>query len=133
MAAELITAAMALSDALARENAALTALDLARAAAMLGEKMAAAAAFSAAVQRARKLGETHFEQRERVKQVGTLLRDLSEENRRLLERAIFVQGRVLATIAKALPKGQAAAPRYGAAGTLTNARQTQAMTLSARA
>ena len=133
MDAELITTATALSDALARENAALTALDLARAAAMLDEKMAAAAAFSAAVQRARQLGETHSDQREQIRHVGTRLRDLSAENRRLLERAIFVQGSVLATIARALPKGQLAAPRYGAAGTLTNPRHTQAMALSARA
>jgi len=34
-----------------------------------------------------------------------------------------VQGRVLASIAKALPKVLAPAPRYGASGYLTNARR----------
>ncbi|MBC7801937.1 MAG: hypothetical protein H7Z10_15065, partial [Gemmatimonadaceae bacterium] len=43
------------------------------------------------------------------------LRDLAEENRTLLERAIAVQGRVLDLVARAARQG-AGANRYGAGG-----------------
>ena len=122
-----LAAAMRLADLLAEENAALTALDLPRAGALLGAKTAALEDFTAALQAAT------APRGDSARQVAERLRVLGEANRRLLERAIHVQGRVLASIAKALPKALATAPRYGAGGSLTAAPQMRAFTLSARA
>ncbi len=129
----LIEAAEALAEALAEENAALTALDLARAAGMLARKSAAAAAFAAAVERARHAGGLLADQQRSAALAGTRLRELGAENRRLLEHGLHLQGRVLAAIAKALPKATGGPPRYGASGSLTQARRVQPITLSARA
>ncbi|MDA8253872.1 MAG: hypothetical protein M0Z28_32510 [Rhodospirillales bacterium] len=102
-----IAAAVALADTLARENAALAALDLAGAAAMLDAKQAAAAAFAAAQATPAAPDAAH-------QRLAAQLRDLADENRRLLERAIRVQGRVLEVVARALPKPPGR--RYGATG-----------------
>lgn len=128
----LIAAAEALAATLARENAALSALDLAGAAALLGEKSHAAAAFAAALRAAPPATALAGGQRRIAEQLAGRLRDLATDNRRLLERAIFVQGRVLGTIARALPKA-AIAPRYGARGVLTQAGSARPYSLSARA
>lgn len=108
MSHRLIEAATALADALDRENAALVALDLAGAAALLEAKQAAADAFAAA--------QTAMSTPAPPRDLAERLRDLADANRRLLERAIRVQGRVLAMVAQALPKPPA--PRYGATGML---------------
>ncbi len=107
----LIEAAVALADTLMRENAALLAQDLAGAAAMLERKQAVAAAFAAA-QAEDTAPDAADADRQRL---AAQLRDLAAENRRLLEQAIRVQGRVIGII------GRAAAPkptvaRYGATG-----------------
>ena len=107
----LIEAAVALADTLMRENAALLAQDLAGAAAMLERKQAAAAAFAAA-QAEDTAPDAADADRQRL---AARLRDLAAENRRLLEQAIRVQGRVIGII------GRAAAPKppvagYGATG-----------------
>lgn len=108
MSTTLTTAAAALADVLAQENAALAALDLAAAAALLEAKQAAAEAFAAAqAEDAPPLDG---------RDLAVRLRELAAQNRQLLERAIRVQRRVLGIIAKALPPP--AAPRYGASGTL---------------
>lgn len=133
MEPDLIAAAAALAETLARENAALTALDLAKAGGFLAEKSAAATALAQAVQRTRQSGGLSAAQRPQAERLGARLRELGEENRRLLERAIHVQGRVLASIAKALPRAQGTAARYGASGHLTGARRVQAIAFSARA
>jgi gamma-glutamyltranspeptidase len=126
MTNELIAAAARLADALRAENEALAALDLKRAAAMLPEKTEAAAAFTA-------LGNAMRPGQEpEARDLAARLRDLAEENRRLLERAIAVQGRVLETIASAA-RAQASAPRYGARGALAPDRKAAAFALSARA
>ena len=91
--------AAALADLLARENAALAALDFARATALLGEKQAATAAFAPSA--------------DDVPADVARLRGLIEENRRLLEHAIRVQGRVLGMVARALCSQP---PCYGAGG-----------------
>ena len=64
------------------------------------------------------------------------LGDLSSENKRLLERALVVQGRVIASLARAVPRARAAIAgvrNYSADGRLTAARAGGAMALSARA
>lgn len=106
----LIEAAVALSDTLMRENAALLVHDLAAAAAMLERKQAAAAAFEAA----QALAEPPAPDPDRQR-LATQLRDLAAENRRLLERAIRVQGRVIGIVARAVTP-QPAVARYGATG-----------------
>ncbi len=131
MTPELITAVGRLADTLARENAALDALDLARAAGMLAEKNAAIAALSAAEGQAQRTGPYMLagRQREEVVRQAERLRALAEENKRLLERAIAVQGRVIGTIAAG---ARPAAQLYGAKGGLHRG-SAAAIALSSRA
>lgn len=133
MTGSLLPAAEALAATLARENAALSALDLARAAGLLAEKTAAAAAFAAAVESTRKTGGIPAAEQAQAAALAEQLSSLGEGNRLLLEQALHVQGRVLDTIARALPKAMPAAPRYGAAGKLTGQPRMQAVAFSAHA
>ena len=130
----LIAASVDLATVLARENAALQALDLSRAAAMLGDKQKAAAAFLAAQSSpgAPPMPMSHG-QREAAMAAAARLRDLAEENRRLLERAMQVQSRVIGTVAKAVPRRLAEqAPRYAAGGVSARPARMPAFALSAR-
>jgi len=124
MSDTLFAATTRLADLLAQENAALAALDLPRAAALLGEKQDAARSFAAA-QQAAAAGAT-------ASPVAARLRDLAEQNRRLLERGIAIQGEVIGLIAAALPK-TAGPPRYAATGAPARGGRPVAFTLSARA
>jgi hypothetical protein len=126
---DLTAAATLLAAVLARENAALAALDLAGAAGMLAEKQRAAQALLDARPPANPAGTAPAAA---VAGLASRLRALAEENRRLLERAITVQGRILGMIARAVPvSGQ---PRcYGATGALASGRRAAPFTLSARA
>jgi hypothetical protein len=127
MSREVITAAGVLADLLMAENAALTALDLPRAAAMLGDKQRAAAGF-VAVQDS-PIVAAHREAAERLAQH---LRSLAAENRMLLERAIAVQGRVIGVIARAA--ASVVAPSgYGARGRSCHTGRPAAYALAARA
>jgi hypothetical protein len=136
MMRKLIVASVALADTLAQENAALLALDLPRAASLLTVKTEAVAAFTDAQRHSAAtgaaMGALDAEHRRLAEQVGARLRDLAEENRRLLDRAIHTQGRVLAMIAKALPTVLTRTPRYGVSGNLANGQRVQAVALSAR-
>lgn len=131
MTPELIDAVGRLADTLARENAALGALDLAGAAGMLAEKNAAIAAFNAANDQARRTGPYMVAGRQRAETLkqAERLRDLAAKNKRLLERAIAVQGRVIGTI---VASAKPAAQRYGAKGDPYRA-SPGAMALSSRA
>jgi hypothetical protein len=127
MSQELIAAARLLGDMLAEENAALTALDLPRAASMLADKQRAVAGFLAAcdAKRTAALNTT-------IAPLVQRLQSLSEENRALLERAIAVQRRVIGIVVRAAAP-RVAASGYSAHGTLgQNARPT-AFALCARA
>ena len=114
-------AAEALAGVLAEENAALGSLDFQTAVGLLGQKRAAVARLETAApameaQPARALlGRLH---------------GLAMENRRLLERALRVQSRVIAIVAGALPIPPPAS--YGRNGATTSARATS-VALSARA
>ena len=137
MKPEMITAAEALADTLERENAALAAMDLAGAAALYPSKDAATTTFVAAQQR---LGDTmasalDAEQQRLARHLTDRLRALAEENRRLLEQAIQVQGHVVGTIARAVSQmaPRAQAPRYGARGAMAETRRLPPVMLSARA
>jgi hypothetical protein len=96
-----------LSALLAEENAALEAMDFARAGGLLAPKHAAADALAAAW-RAAEPGAVAVEG---LSQLGRL----AEENRQLLKRAMRVQSRVLDLVAKAA-RGSSGTQRYGAEG-----------------
>lgn len=117
MTPELIEAVGRLADTIARENAALGALNLPLAARMLAEKTAAIAAFNAADNVAKRTGPYMLagRQREETVKQAERLRVLAEENKVLLERALAVQGRVIGTV---VTGAQPAAQRYGARGGL---------------
>ena len=89
MSKDPIAAAAALAETLEAENAALAALDLPRAAGLLGEKQRAVAEFAEA------------EPNPAADRMARRLRALALENKRLLERAIAVQGRVIGVVAQA--------------------------------
>ncbi len=93
-------AALELEAVLIAENDALERHDADAAVALLPRKLAAARALSP-----EHVGD----------ELGARLRDLSARNQRLLERALHVQGEIVAMVvsaAKSVPAG----PRYGAAG-----------------
>ncbi|MGH7188429.1 MAG: hypothetical protein ACREF0_04495 [Acetobacteraceae bacterium] len=127
---DLIDAAMALADTLARENEALTRLDLARAAAMLGAKRRAAADFEQA--RTKSAGAHAPSQPRLMQSVEHELAALAEENRVLLARAIGVQKRVIGTVAAALPRAPAGGG-YRADGALAKGGKMPAFALLERA
>jgi hypothetical protein len=134
MTPELMRAATALSDALARENLALAAVDFVAAASMLDAKRAAAGHF--AIAHARQVASGGNNPGAAPREIAAIARRLSElatENKTLLERAIAAQRRVIGSIAKAAPKAMARAPRYDRKGTLTDARSPVPVALSSRA
>ena len=114
-------AAEALACVLAEENAALSALDFAGAVALLPRKREAVARFEAVPADA-EVGP--------ARAVLERIHAGAAENKRLLERALRVQSRVIGIIAGALPLARPA--RYGRNGATTTARATP-VALSARA
>jgi len=127
MTGSLPHAAAVLADILARENEALTALDLVAAAALLAAKTRATEALASTHARHAAAGRTA------PLAFAPALRDLAAENRRLLERALAVQGQVLDIIAQAVPRASAYAPRYGNAGALVGATQALPVAIAASA
>ncbi len=115
MTPPLIAAALHLTATLAAENTALSKMDLAGAASLLAEKTAAAAAFSAA--QAAGKGPPRMAVPPGLHKIAANLQQVAEENRRLLERAIAVQSRVIGTLAQAARTADAT-PRYGSSGLL---------------
>ena len=99
MMQSLITAGQRLAEALAEENEALARLDLLRAAKLADAKIRASEAFSAAHVAVHRTGARIADetQREETEQLSLRLKDLSDENRRLLERAIALQAKVIET------------------------------------
>jgi hypothetical protein len=133
MRTPLIAAAQRLAEALRAENEALAQLDLARAAALAPAKRQATDAFAAAHEAAMRLGPLPGDlDRGRAEELAGRLRDLGTENRKLLERAIALQARVIETIAGAA--APAAGPgTYGARGLRDAPRGTAPLSLAARA
>src|SRR5690242_4931139 len=103
MSPEVIAAAVRLADTLAHESRALTAMDLAHAASLVDEKTRAMDAFLAAQALTRANGHvSHGAGRDaEAEQLAARLSELARENRRLLEHAIAVQGRVIGIVARA--------------------------------
>ncbi len=123
MTPDLLAVTLRLAEALAAENAALLALNLPRAASMLADKQAALAAFNAA----KRGGATT----PALRQAAEQLRAAADENRRLLERAITVQTRVIGIVAQAARAANPAPARYGRNGAYA-ARPASGWALSAR-
>lgn len=137
MKPDLIEAGAMLADMLERENAALAAMDLPSAAALFPAKDAAASAFAGAEAALRDgmAAALTAEQQRLARALAERLRDLAELNRRLLERAINVQGHVLGTIARAVAQTpqRAQPPRYGANGAVARAGGQPPVVLWSRA
>lgn len=129
----LLNAGLRLAEALREENEALARLDLSRATTLATAKLQASDRFSAAFGAAMKTGgSAQGELRGAAEKLAARLRDLSEENRQLLERAIGLQSRVIETIAgAAIPASRPIT--YGGMGQRAMARQTPALALAARA
>ncbi len=133
MMQSLIIAGTRLAEALRAENEALSRLDLLRAATLADAKMRASDAFAAAFAATARTGaKAQGAERATADALSSRLKDLGEENRRLLERAISVQSRVIESIAgAALPRAQPAT--YGGAGFRAPPRHTPSLALAARA
>jgi flagellar biosynthesis/type III secretory pathway chaperone len=86
-------AGSALAETLEAENSALTSLDLPKVGAMLARKQRALADLAAA-----KANKTSHDAADRM---ARRLQALALENKRLLERAITAQGRVIEVVARA--------------------------------
>lgn len=129
----LLNAGQSLAEALREENEALAKLDLSRAATLATAKLQASDAFAAAYGAATRTGSTaQGNLRQAAETLALRLRNLTDENRRLLERAIALQSRVIETIAgAALPASRPAT--YGGMGYRAMPRQTPSLALAARA
>jgi len=129
----LLHAAQHLAEALREENEALARLDLTRAATLATAKVQASDAFAAAYGAATRTGSTaQGALRVQADLLASRLRDLTEENRRLLEHAITLQSRVIETIAgAAIPASRPTT--YGGLGQRALPRQAPSLALIARA
>lgn len=132
----LIAAAVRLADVLTRENAALERLDLSGAGALLDAKTAALGAFVAAQtsQAERRTARSHAPaaaQAER-RALAERLGDLAATNKRLLEHAIAVQGRVVGMVVRASARQPAAGARYGQPGMRSAPIQGEAIAISTK-
>ena len=127
----LIEAANELAETLSTENEHLAAMDLAQAVTVLKDKQRTMAAFESAQARTPPASLSP-EARRHAAQLATRLRELVHENRRLLERGLAVQTRVVTAIARAVPAATRGAPsRYGANGDLTKSRRAEPLAISA--
>jgi len=129
-AAELLAAAERLALLLTQENLALAAHDVTRATGLVGDKARALAAFELACLNMHGHLIADELQRSTAETLSTRLQALAQENRRLLERALFIQKRVLALFARAVAR--AAPTQYGAQQGAAM-RQLNALALSAKA
>jgi len=129
----LLIAGKRLAEALRAENEALAKLDLSLAAKLAESKIAATDAFAQAyAAQAKHGGRPEGTIRQQAASLTQQLEELGSENRKLLERAISLQSRVIETIATAaLPR--VANPGYGPRGYQTPPRQTPALAVAARA
>ena len=116
-----------LADILEQENSALRRLDLPSAAALLGAKRAALSGLEQATR-----ADADATRDPAMRETAHHLRDVSMENKRLLERAMIVQQHVMSLLAQA---ASISAPSrgYGAAGVHVASQGGKAFALSARA
>lgn len=132
MTYDLLVAATQLADVIAAENAALAAFNLPAAIAEGANKQRAAEAFEAALRT--RSASVEPSRRQHVETIGRRLTELANENRRLLERAIAAQQRVMEIIARAGRRELAArASRYTPFGAPIATARPRPIAISARA
>jgi hypothetical protein len=91
-------------------------------------------AFAAAQEAASRAGiRPGGQAREALAALAAQLSTLGEENRRLLQRAVTIQSRVIETIAGAVLPRSGSAMRYSASGQRAATRQAMAIALETRA
>jgi hypothetical protein len=129
---DLPTAGAALAALLEHENRLLEALDLAAAASLLPAKQGAVAGFVRAQSQAKAAGGIPPAARGTMLALAGRLRRLAADNRRLLERGLAAQGRVIAVIARAVRAHPVTAPRYAASGALAGPRTPRPLAISTR-
>ena len=130
----LLAAGQRLAEALRAENEALASLDLNKAADLAAAKVQASDAFAAAYAAAAKTGaKPEGPARRSTAEMATRLQHLGEENRRLLERAIGIQSKVIETIATAALPRAATSPGYAALGQQRGSRPVPPMAVTTRA
>ncbi len=135
MSPALIAAAVGLAAVLAEENRALERLDLPAAAALLDAKTSALGAFTAAqaLEPSKQAGSFRQSDEADRRALAEHLADLAQENRRLLEHAMAVQGRIIGMVARAAPRAAANGGRYRACGTHAIAQRGTAIAISTKA
>jgi hypothetical protein len=122
-----LRAARALCAVLEAENGALRAMDIGRANGLLADKQAAIDQLLAT----RRLISSAPALR--WAEAGQLLAALADDNKRLLERAMVAQNRVMACIARAIARAMPAASGYGAPGCMPRPRNLPPVALSSSA
>ncbi len=127
MEAILIDAAETLCGLLEAENAALRRMDIPAATQIVDAKGRATDRLAAAQQALAAPYDSS------IRPHAARLRELGLENRLLLERAIVAQDRVLACIARAIPRALANEMGYGASGAEARRMLSRPVALSARA
>jgi hypothetical protein len=108
----LLDAASRLCDVLEAENAALEVMDVIKAVAFVSEKQLATDALLAGRKLIPSVPEGEWAT------IGKRLDELAKTNKRLLERAMVAQNRVMACIARAIPRALPPQAAYGAKGTV---------------
>ena len=127
MTPDLVAAANALADLLARENAALKRLDLSAAMAVVPAKEAALLSITSG-----RIPAPAANRDPAMLALGRRISGLVAENRQLLERAIAVQTRVVGIIVRAATPPRSAS-QYAANGFKSTPRRASAIALSAHA
>ncbi len=136
----LLAVAPRLAETLEHENAALDAFDIARATDLVDAKAEALADMQMLIaERAVARAEatqltTRRDETDEVERLGRRLMVAVERNKRLLQRALVVQGRIIGMIARAVPRAMAMnASRYGSQGRIHAQDLEQPIALSSRA
>jgi hypothetical protein len=127
----IIMAAIQLAETLERENAALDALDIPCATRWIDAKSRALSDVQALITDS---CTARDDERDVAEYVGRRLQAEVARNKRLLERALLVQGRIIGMIARAVPRAVAAnASRYAPNGGMHSADLKQPIAVSSRA
>ena len=134
----LLHATTTLAAIMTEENTALATLDLRHAAQLVPAKRAATDIFTAAhahlaANRFSTTGHPDGPARAMLAIAAAQLRDLAAENRRLLDRALATQSRLLDIIAQAVPRASTQAPRYNPAGALVGCSRALPVAITASA
>lgn len=127
MSTDLLDAAAAVVETLQAENAALAVLDIGAAVKLYPRKRDAVTALATAQASTKPTAE----QRQRAELLTRRLAELTGENKRLLERALYVQGRIMGALARAVPRALAATAGYCADGRMAGPQRALALALSA--